>query len=100
VDIAAGPEASLRRVEELFDAMLASDCPGRGKLWGIGIGLPGPVEFASGKPVAPPIMPGWDGYPVRERFGTRYDVSVWVDNEVNMMALGEFRAGLGRRFAI
>ncbi|WP_394820960.1 ROK family protein [Pendulispora albinea] len=96
-DIGAGPEASLSRVEELFDAMLAADQAYAGKLWGIGVGLPGPVEFASGKPVAPPIMPGWHSYPVRERLSTRYGVSVWVDNEVNTMALGEFRAGLGQK---
>jgi predicted NBD/HSP70 family sugar kinase len=41
-------------------------------------------------------MPGWDGYPIRDRFAARYDVPVWVDNEVNTMALGEYRAGLGR----
>ena len=29
---------------------------------GIGVGVPGPVEFDAGRPVAPPIMPGWDGY--------------------------------------
>jgi len=58
-------------------------------LWGIGIGVPGPVEFATGLPVSPPIMPGWDKFPVRERFSTRYKVPVWVDNDVNLMALGE-----------
>jgi glucokinase-like ROK family protein len=41
-------------------------------------------------------MPGWEGYPVREYFGDRYQVPVWVDNDVNIMALGEWRAGLAR----
>ena len=31
----------------------------------IGIGIPGPVEFGSGRPVSPPIMPGWDGFASR-----------------------------------
>jgi predicted NBD/HSP70 family sugar kinase len=39
-------------------------------------------------------MPGWDGYPVRDRLAARYDVPVWVDNEVNLMALGEWRGGV------
>jgi len=64
-----------------------------GELWGIGIGVPGPVEFRTGRPISPPIMPGWEGYPVREYFSHRHGVPVWVDNDVNIMALGEWRAG-------
>ncbi|MDT4947930.1 MAG: hypothetical protein QOJ37_525 [Pseudonocardiales bacterium] len=93
IDIASGPEACLSRVEALFDE-LAADGVGDSHLWGIGLGVPGPVEFATGRPIAPPIMPGWDNYPVRDRFSERFQVPVWVDNEVNVMALGELRAGL------
>ena len=35
-------------------------------------------------------MPGWDGYPIRDRFIERYGVPVLVDNDVNIMALGEY----------
>ena len=93
-DIAAGPEPCLARVDELFAELTAAtrDLPGR--LWGIGIGVPGPVEFRSGRPISPPIMPGWDGYPVRERFAERHGAPVWVDNDVNLLALGEWRSGI------
>ena len=97
-DISAGPEVILGRVETLFDALLA----GTERLaptWGIGIGVPGPVEFETGRPIAPPIMPGWDRYPVRERFAARFNVPVWVDNDVNVMALGEWRHGVARGHA-
>jgi glucokinase-like ROK family protein len=94
-DIAAGPDAVLDRVEELFVRSLVSVEPRAVPLWGIGIGVPGPVEFESGRPVAPPIMPGWDRYAVRERFA-KYNVPVWVDNDVNIMALGERRAGIAK----
>jgi glucokinase-like ROK family protein len=89
-----GPEACLQRVEALFDLLLRTthDIPGR--LWGVGIGVPGPVEFRTGRPISPPIMPGWDGYPIRERFAGRYRAPVWVDNDVNVMALGESRSGV------
>ncbi len=102
MDVAAGPEACLAQLERLFDGLLSHSqdpCP---PLWGIGVGLPGPVEFATGRPIAPPIMPGWDDYPVRERLRERHGVPVWVDNEVNVMALGELRAGLaaGERHAL
>ncbi|HEV7898535.1 MAG TPA: ROK family protein [Planosporangium sp.] len=95
-DIAAGPDRTLERVEALFDRILAERPDAANTLWGIGIGVPGPVEFATGRPIAPPIMPGWDDYPVRDRLASRYRVSTWVDNEVNTMALGEFRAGLAK----
>ena len=41
-------------------------------------------------------MPGWDGYPVRDRFSTRYGAPVWVDNDVNILALGEWRSGVAQ----
>lgn len=94
-DIAAGPDAVLDRVEELF-AIVSRTAQPRGCVWGIGIGVPGPVQFSTGRPVLPPIMPGWDGYPIRERFANRFGVPVWVDNDVNAMALGEWRAGIAQ----
>lgn len=95
-NVAEGPETTLRRVEELLDGLLAKRGKSAPPVWGVGIGVPGPVEFRTGRPTAPPIMPGWDGYPVRTRLADRYSVPVWVDNEVNLMALGEQRGGLGR----
>jgi glucokinase-like ROK family protein len=95
-DITAGPEAILGRVDELFAGLSSRADESLGDLWGIGIGVPGPVEFATGRPTSPPIMPGWDDYPVRERFTERLGVPVWVDNDVNLMALGEYRAGAAR----
>jgi glucokinase-like ROK family protein len=95
-DVAAGPEVILDRVEGLFDEMLAARPNGSPPIWGIGIGVPGPVEFATARPISPPIMPGWDQYPIRDRFTKKYGVPTWVDNDVNLMALGEFRRGVAR----
>ncbi|WP_199522531.1 ROK family protein [Geodermatophilus marinus] len=90
VDVADGPEVVLGRVEQLIE-QLADGFPGSRPLWGVGVGVPGPVEFATGRPVAPPIMPGWDGYPIRERMARRFEAAVWVDNDVNLLALAELR---------
>jgi glucokinase-like ROK family protein len=92
--IEAGPETCLDRVDELFDLLLRTTHAIPGPLWGIGIGVPGPVEFQTGRPISPPIMPGWDGYPIRERFAARHEAPVWVDNDVNVLALGEWRSGV------
>lgn len=96
VDVVQGPEVILQRLEEGFDRLIKSRGAVASNIWGVGISVPGPVEFATGRPCAPPIMPGWDGYPVRERFESRYGASTWVDNEVNALALGELRAGLAQ----
>lgn len=94
-DITDGPEIALNRVHQLFTEILNKrecDAP----VWGVGIGLPGPVEFATGQPVAPPIMPGWNGFDVRAYFSSKFNASVWVDNDVNLIALGELRGGLAQ----
>jgi predicted NBD/HSP70 family sugar kinase len=41
--------------------------------------------------VNPPLMPGWDGFSIPEWFGERYAAPVLVDNDVNVMAMGEQR---------
>lgn len=94
-DVTVGPDTVLTRVAEVFDTLL-HQLGGGAPVWGIGIGLPGPVEFATGRPVAPPIMPGWDGFDVRTFFAGRFHAPVWVDNDVNVMALGELRAGIAK----
>lgn len=92
IDIAAGPEVVLALVEQIFDDLLVGS---RGAaIWGVGVGLPGPVEFSIGSPTSPPIMPGWDRYPVRVRLSTKYGAPTWIDNDVNMLAMGELRKGL------
>jgi glucokinase-like ROK family protein len=95
-DITRGPQHSLHQVEQMFTAAVTAQPAGAPPIWGIGVSVPGPVEFATGRPIAPPIMPGWDGYPVRERLADAFDVPVWVDNDVNLMALGELRSGLAQ----
>jgi glucokinase len=58
-------------------------------LLAIGIGLPGPVEHSTGKPASPPIMMGWDAFDVPARVNQDFNAKVLVDNDVNVMALGE-----------
>src|SRR3954471_22721909 len=88
LDIAKGPETVLGIVEAQFCELLSRLGREPHEVHGIGVGLPGPVEFASGRPVNPPIMPGWDGVDVPAMLG-RFGAPVLVDNDVNIMALGE-----------
>jgi predicted NBD/HSP70 family sugar kinase len=89
LDIADGPERVLATMVAEADALLAELGRTRRDLIGVGIGLPGPVQFSTGRPVNPPIMPGWDGFDVPGWVRGHLDVPVLVDNDVNIMALGE-----------
>ncbi|WP_030921446.1 ROK family protein [Streptosporangium amethystogenes] len=89
VPIDRGPEETLGWLQHTFEEMLAETGHRPDEICGIGVGLPGPVEHSSGRPVNPPIMPGWDGFPVPEWLGSRLGAPVLVDNDVNIMALGE-----------
>jgi len=86
-DISRGPAETLDTAMGMIDELLArtADVP----IWGVAIGVPGPVDFLTGRPVAPPIMPGWNGFDVRRKFEQRYEAPVWVDNDVNLLALNE-----------
>ena len=55
----------------------------------IGIGVPGPVNFDRGQLVNPPLMPDWDSFSIRDYLREDYAAPVFVDNDVNLMALGE-----------
>jgi predicted NBD/HSP70 family sugar kinase len=92
-DIARGPAETFDAAMELLDEMLArhDDVP----TWAVAVGLPGPVDFETGRPVAPPIMPGWNGFDVRRRFEARFDAPVWVDNDVNLLTFSERRRRRG-----
>jgi predicted NBD/HSP70 family sugar kinase len=90
VAIADGPAEVLRWVDEQFARLLERRGREPAEVIGIGVGLPGPVEHETGSAVSPPIMPGWDGSCVPDRFGADYACPVYVDNDVNLMALGEY----------
>ncbi|MGO4384628.1 ROK family protein [Specibacter sp. RAF43] len=89
IDIAAGPNAVLDDVLNHAEQLLQQCGRHERELAGIGIGLPGPVEHSTGKPASPPIMPGWDGFDVPAYVQQRFSTEVLVDNDVNIMALGE-----------
>ncbi|MFF2381762.1 ROK family protein [Streptomyces sp. NPDC058108] len=96
-----GPDAVLGELGGWFAGLLEKAGRHAGSVCGIGLAVPGPVDSETGRVVQPPIMPGWDGYDIRgrlrrafaEQAGGRAGVPVLVDNDANLMAYGEQRAG-------
>jgi glucokinase-like ROK family protein len=93
-DVRQGPEVVLAvALETLREVMEEA---GVTRLSGAGVGVPGPVDFHRGVPVSPPIMPGWDGYPVRDAVSRDLGCPVVLDNDVNVLAVGEQHAGVAK----
>ncbi|HCM94196.1 MAG TPA: sugar kinase [Glutamicibacter sp.] len=89
ISFADGPVAILESALVLADELLASQQRTREDVIAIGMGVPGPVNFETGRPANPPIMPGWDGFDIPAWFQQHLDALVVVDNDVNLMAIGE-----------
>lgn len=89
LDIAEGPTIVLDWALDAADRLVGAVGRPVTDLVGVGIGLPGPVEHSTGLPTNPPIMPGWDRFDVPGYIRARFDVPVLVDNDVNLLALGE-----------
>jgi predicted NBD/HSP70 family sugar kinase len=89
LDIADGPAAILAWALAEMRQLLAVHVPAGQALRGIAIGLPGPVDCHTGLLVSPSRMPGWNGADVAAVLRELSGVPVLVDNDANLMALGE-----------
>ena len=93
-DVKLSPETVFGRCVELILELIRSQGATSDQILGIGVGVPGPVDFARGVLVAPPLMPEWENFPIRDFLKKSFHSAfVVVDNDVNIMALGEQRAG-------
>lgn len=89
--VADGPEPVLDQIARWFEEMLAEGGRRPEEVCGVGLSVPGPVEPGAARVTQPPIMPGWDRYPIDAYLGTRFPAPVLVDNDANLMALGAHR---------
>lgn len=95
-DVRESPELFFERCVRLTREMVEAQGIQADQILGFGIGVPGPVDFARAVLVAPPLMPAWENFPIRPFFHNHFPSAfVIVDNDVNIMALGEQRAGDG-----
>jgi predicted NBD/HSP70 family sugar kinase len=95
IAISSGPDAVLSWLQSTAVELLAEAGARPSDTLATGVGLPGPVDVETGRPVNPPIMPGWSGYPVAEALTSALRAPARCDNDVNVMALGEHRARSG-----
>ncbi|MFW5749438.1 MAG: ROK family transcriptional regulator [Halanaerobium sp.] len=94
-----GPQKIMNKIDRLIAELLETNQLDQKKIFGIGMGVPGPVEFSKGLPVSPPIMPGWHLSPLKKILQEKYNCPAFIDNDVNVMAVGEKHAGLAQDVA-
>lgn len=88
-DIEDGPEVVLDWCVDTAVELATALGRGPEDLAAVGIGLPSPVEFETGRPFNPVGMRGWTNFDVPGYVGRRLSAPVLVDNDANLMALGE-----------
>jgi len=95
-DIQQGPQPSLEQADRLVREMLIKTNLTLKDILAFGVGVPGPVVTEAGMVLAPPIMPGWDRYPIRDTLENWWGSPVSLNNDAELGALGEWAAGAGR----
>ncbi|TCM52642.1 glucokinase [Rhizobium sp. PP-F2F-G48] len=91
----AGVDAVLDQMASLAKTLMAET---DGTIAGVGLGAPGPLDPSAGIMIAPPTLAGWHDVAVVERLSARLGLPVFLDNDANMAALGEWRHGAARGF--
>ncbi len=94
--IADGPQKCLEQADHVLRELLVKRNITPADLSGIGLGVPGPVVTELGTVMAPPIMPGWDRFPIRASLEEKWKTSVTLNNDAELGALGEWAYGAGR----
>jgi glucokinase-like ROK family protein len=96
MDVDASAAECFDRAERIVQRLIESTEVRRDKVIGVGLGVPGPIDAATGALGSTTILPGWTGINPREELQRRLGVPVHVDNDANLGALGEQVWGNGR----
>ncbi|MET8676891.1 ROK family transcriptional regulator [Streptomyces sp. NPDC004647] len=96
LDVDASAAQGFDRAEHLVNRLIEATGIAPGKVVGVGLGVPGPIDVETGTLGSTAILPGWTGTNPREELTGRLGVPVHVDNDANLGALGELVWGSGR----
>lgn len=95
-DEAARPAAFVERTSRAVESLARQAGVRPGQLRGVGIGAPGPVDVERGLVYSLMNVPGWRNVALARACERCLACRCFVDNDVNLMALGEWRFGAGR----
>jgi glucokinase-like ROK family protein len=96
LNINDGPQAVLDQVDQHAQLMIKEAELAVSDIKAICIGVPGPVVLHGGMVSEPPIMPGWDKFPIENYMRSHWKVPIGVANDAELGAIGEWAYGAGR----
>ena len=91
-------EAPLNQIVDSIEAVVASGGAAFSGICGIGIGTPGPLSAKEGKILQAGNLPHWKNFPLAAKVKERVGVDVFIQNDANVYALGEWWKGSGQGF--
>jgi glucokinase-like ROK family protein len=94
--IGDGPQACIAQADEFVRELLANEGLTLADIAAVGLSVPGPIVSEEGMVIAPPIMPGWDRFPIRDTLESMWGCPVSLNNDAEVGALGEWAHGAGR----
>lgn len=92
-----GPTAAVQRIAAVLLHYEEELGLSKGAVAGIGLGAPGPMDLPRGTLVAPPQLPTWWGFPLRDTLSKLTGLPTAFVNDANAAAYGEFWLGTGEK---
>jgi glucokinase len=90
-----GPEAAVARMGAAVDR-LRGMVPPDGRVAGVGICTPGPLDQDAGVLIEPPNLTGWRNVPLRDMLADCVGLPVRMEHDAKASGLGEFYYGAGQ----
>jgi glucokinase len=91
-------EALIAAVSEVLDGLISKNRISKKDIAGLGIGVPGLVDFKKGLVFYFVNIPGWKNVALKRKLEKATGLKVFVDNDVKVMALAEMTYGAGRGY--
>ncbi len=86
-------------VADSVNSFILSRSLARGIIFGVGIGLPGPVDSLRGIVHFLPNIPGWKSVEFKKILERKTKLPVFIDNDAKLMALAEHKIGSAKGYA-
>ncbi len=87
-----GKDPAQVRLTNLIAELISPD----DRVLAIAAAAPGPTDARMGMVLEAPNIPGWKNLPLAQIISEQFSVPVYVGNDANLAALGEWRFGAGR----